>query len=394
MNWRPEFPHVGRAAAAVAVGMMLVMVLCLAIVGVVIGGGSVLFGAGQSCTSGTSTSANGAAAAQPTASAAGRATIPADYLHAYQQAGKKYGVPWVVLAGIGEVESNQGRTSLPGVHSGANAFGAAGPMQIGVGGASGNNWGGAPVHPAGEQVAGVATDGNGDGIASVYEPADAIAGAARYLVAHGVQNNVSAAIFAYNHLTSYVQSVLHWAAVYANGGFAVSAATSGGAVTAAQCLASAALGGGRGSAQVPNQAVATAIAFARSQIGKPYLWGGTGPDAFDCSGLMMMAYRSVGINIPRTSEDQWTWGPRVAPGHEQPGDLVFFAGSDGTTTSPGHVAMVIGHGMMVEAYATGFPIRIASYGTPSSPAGDQNPVGFTRPWAHPGVVLTNQQAAG
>ena len=219
MNWRPEFPHVGRAAAAVAVGMVLVMVLCLAIVGAVIGGGSVLFGAGQSCTGGTSTSANGAAAAQPTASAAGRATIPADYLQLYQQAGKKYGVPWVVLAGIGKVESNEGRTTLPGVHSGANAFGAAGPMQIGIGGASGNTWGGAPVHPASEQVAGVATDGNGDGIASVYEPADAIAGAAKYLVAHGVQNNVSGAIFAYNHLTSYVQSVLHWAGVYASGGF-------------------------------------------------------------------------------------------------------------------------------------------------------------------------------
>ncbi len=275
------------------------------------------------------------------------------------------------------------------MHSGANAFGAAGPMQIGIGGASGNNWGGAPVHPASEQVAGVATDGNGDGIASVYEPADAIAGAAKYLVAHGVQNNVSGAIFAYNHLTSPTcRSVLHWAGVYANGGFSVTAASAGGAVTAAQCLASAATGGGPGSAQAPNQAVATAIAFARSQIGKPYLWGGTGPDAFDCSGLMMMAYRSAGINIPRTSEEQWTWGPRVAPGHEQPGDLVFFAGSDGTTTSPGHVGMVIGHGMMIEAYATGFPIRITTYGTPSSPAGDQNPIGFTRPWAHPGVVLT------
>jgi hypothetical protein len=390
MSWRPEFPHVGRAAAAVAVGVVLVMVLSLAIAGVLIGGGNVLFGAGQSCTSGTSTSANGAAA-QPTASAAGRATIPADYLHAYQQAGKRYGVPWVVLAGIGEVESNQGRTMLPGVHSGANAFGAAGPMQIGIGGASGNNWGGAPVHPASEHVAGFATDGNGDGVASVYEPADAIAGAAKYLVAHGVQSDVSGAIFAYNHLTSYVQTVLHWAGVYANGGFSVSAATSGGAVTDAQCLASA--GGGRGSAQAPNQAVATVIAFARSQIGKPYLWGGTGPDAFDCSGLMMMAYRSVGVSIPRTAEAQWMWGPRVAPGHEQPGDLVFFAGSDGTATSPGHVAMVIGHGMMVEAYATGFPVRIASYGTASSPAGDQNPVGFTRPWAHPGVVLPGGGAA-
>jgi cell wall-associated NlpC family hydrolase len=388
MNWRPEFPHVGRVAAAVAVGVVLLMVLSLAIAGVLIGGGSMLFGAGQNCTGGTFTSANGAAAAQPTASAAGRATIPADYLHLYQQAGKKYGVPWVVLAGIGEVETNQGRTSLPGVQSGANAFGAAGPMQIGIGGAAGDTWGGSPVHPASEQVGGVATDGNGDGIASVYEPADAIGGAARYLVAHGVQNNVSGAIFAYNHLTSYVQSVLRWAGVYANGGFSVSGATTGGAVTTAQCLASAAVGGGPGSAQVPNQAVATAITFARSQIGKPYLWGGTGPDAFDCSGLMMMAYRAVGISIPRTSEEQWTWGPKVAPGHEQPGDLVFFAGSDGTATSPGHVAMVIGHGMMLEAYATGFPIRIASYGTPSSPAGDQNPVGFTRPWAHPGVVLT------
>jgi peptidoglycan DL-endopeptidase CwlO len=386
MSWRPEFPHVGRAAAAVAVGVVLVMVLSLAIAGVLIGGGNVLFGAGQSCPGGTATSANGgAAAAQPTASAAGRATIPADYLHLYQQAGKKYGVPWVVLAGIGEVESNQGRTMLPGVHSGANAFGAAGPMQIGIGGAAGNSWGGGPVHPASEQVAGVATDGNGDGLASVYEPADAIAGSAKYLVAHGVQNDVSGAVFAYNHLLSYVQSVLHWASVYANGGFSVSAASAGGAVTAAQCLASAAVGGGRGSA--PNQAVASVIAFARSEIGKPYVFGATGPDAFDCSGLMMMAYRSVGISIPRTSEEQWTWGPRVAPGHEQPGDLVFFAGSDGTAASPGHVAMVIGHGMMVEAYATGFPLRIASYGTPSSPAGDQNPVGFTRPWAHPGVVL-------
>jgi cell wall-associated NlpC family hydrolase len=381
MSWRPEFPHAGPLAAALAVGIVLVMVLSLAIVAL-IGGGGVLFGASQNCSGGAATSGQaGAAAAQPTASAAGRATIPADYLHLYQQAGQKYGVPWVVLAGIGEVETNQGRTALPGVHSGANAFGAAGPMQIGIGGAAGNSWGGSPVHPASEQVAGVATDGNGDGVASVYEPADAIAGAAKYLVAHGVQNNVSGAIFAYNHLLSYVQSVLRWAGVYSGGGFSVSATASGGAVTAAQCLASAALGGGRGGAQAPNQAVASAIAFARTQIGKPYLWGGTGPDAFDCSGLMMMAYRSVGISIPRTSEEQWTWGPRVAPGHEQPGDLVFFAGSDGTAASPGHVAMVIGHGMMVEAYATGFAIRVASYGTPSSPAGDQAPVGFTRPWS-------------
>jgi cell wall-associated NlpC family hydrolase len=391
VNWRLGFPPTGRAAALLTVGVVMVLMLGLAVAGAgLIGGGSVLFAAGQGCSGdGTGASARALAAVQPTASAAGRASIPADYLHIYQQAGRAFGVPWVVLAGIGEVETNHGRSSLPGVHRGANAFGAAGPMQIGIGGAAGDNWGGNPVHPAGQWVGGVATDGNGDGVASVYQPADAIDGAAKYLLAHGVQNNVSSAVFSYNHLLSYVESVLHWAAVYANGGFSVTAATSS-AATATECLTSAAgaaSGGGPGTAQIPNQAVASAITFARSEIGKPYLWGGTGPDAFDCSGLVMMAYRAAGVSIPRTSEEQWTWGPRVAPGHEKPGDLVFFAGADGTTTSPGHVGMVIGHGLMVEAYSTGFPIRITRYG-------GRGAVGFSRPWTHPGAVLTSQQTTG
>jgi len=122
--------------------------------------------------------------------------------------------------------------------------------------------------------------------------------------------------------------------------------------------------------------------YAEIQVAQrePYCYGGTGPGCFDCSGLVMMAYRDSGVNIPRTSEEQWVWGPRIAPGHEEPGDLIFFAGSDGTTTSPGHVGMVIGHGMMIEAFATGFPIRIAPYR-------GRQAVGFTRPWAHSGVVL-------
>jgi hypothetical protein len=120
--------------------------------------------------------------------------------------------------------------------------------------------------------------------------------------------------------------------------------------------------------------VATAIAYAEQQIGKPYLWGGTGPGAFDCSGLVMMAYKAAGITIPRTSQAQWAWGPQVPASQAEPGDLVFFAGSDGTPASPGHVGLVIGGGKMIEAYATGFPIRVAEYG-------DRDPVGFTRPWA-------------
>jgi cell wall-associated NlpC family hydrolase len=323
------------------------------------------------------------AAGQPSPSTAGRDSIPAGYLRLYQQAGRAFSVPWPVLAGIGKVESDHGQSTLPGVHSGANAFGAAGPMQIGIGGAAGNTWGGAPVHPATEHVTGVATDFNHDGTASVYDPADAIAGAAKYLVAHGVQANVSNAVFAYNHLASYVQEVLSWAKTYSGGASTVTAPAPG---SPAQCAGTSGL--------VPNKAVAAAIAYARTQLGKPYLWGGTGPDAFDCSGLVMMAYRAAGVTIPRTSEKQWAWGPRVPAGHEEAGDLVFFAGSDGTTTSPGHVGLVIGPDLMIEAYATGFPIRVSHFGTPTSAPGDQQAVGFTRPWQHPGAATTTTGTGG
>ena len=382
-SWQPSWRVSGRTAAVVAIGMVGLLVLGLALAGAGITGGSMLFAAGQGCGAGGGAVVT--AAVQPAPSKAAGTAIPANYLHLFQQAGHTYGVPWTILAGIGEVESNDGRSTLPGVHSGANAFGAAGPMQIGIGGAAGDTWGGAPIHPAGQQVSGVATDGNGDGVASVYEPADAIGGAAKYLLEHGVLANPSGAIFAYNHLTSYVQMVEHWAGVYASGGFTVAAAQPG---PQASCQP------GTTAITVPNQTVAAAIAFARQQIGKPYLWGGTGPDAFDCSGLMMMAYRSAGIDIPRTADLQWLWGPRVQPGHEEPGDLVFFAGSDGTAAAPGHVGLVIGRNLMIEAYATGFPIRISAFGTPKAAAGDTNPVGFSRPWAHSGVQLTGQALGG
>jgi cell wall-associated NlpC family hydrolase len=355
------------AGAALMVGVLAVVPMAI------VGGGSFLAAAGGSCTGpGQHVAAQpDAAVAQPAVSTAGRDAIPASYLALYQEMGRRYGVPWVILAGIGRVESDHGQANLPGVRSGQNGFGAAGPMQIGIGGASGNTWGGAPVHPAREQVRGVAADGNGDGIASVYEPADAIAGAARFLLRNGVLSNVSGAIFAYNHLESYVQAVLYWAGVYSSGGYVL---TTAGAAPAPECLTTTALAAGGPRAA---RAVAAAVAYARAQIGKPYQWGGTGPDAFDCSGLVMMAYRAAGISIPRTSQQQWAWGPRIPADRAQPGDLVFFAGSDGTRASPGHVGLVIGHGLMIEAYAAGFPVRIAPYT-------GRDPVGFTRPWAHAG----------
>ncbi len=373
VRWRPDSLGRGAVLAIIAVAVIVVMGLIAAPM-LIMGGSSLLFESGTGCSA--------AQGGQPTASSDAHDSIPANYLALFQETGSKYGVPWVVLAGIGEVESDDGRSSLPGVHSGANAFGAAGPMQIGIGGASGNEWGGAPVHPASEVVDGVATDADGRGVADVYDPADAIAGAAKYLLEHGVQQSVSGAIFAYNHSDSYVQLVLSYASTYSAGGFTISPVT---VANVPSCIPGVNTAADTG--QVPNARVATAIDFAEAQLGKPYQFGATGPDAYDCSGLVMMAYRAAGVYIPRTSQQQFLWGPQVPASEVEPGDLVFFAGADGTPQAPGHVGLVIGHDEMIEAYATGFPIRVSVFGTSAAPPGDEDPVGFSRPWAHSGAVL-------
>ncbi len=365
-----------RILIPVIVGIAGLLLLGLLAVPVLVGT-DLFFAASAGCSG-----QRAGTAGQPTAGAKAK-TIPADFLYWYKRVGQQYGVPWTILAGIGTVESDNGQTTLPGVHSGQNGFGAAGPMQIGIGGAAGNVWGGLPVHPASEVVSGVATDEDGGPDASVYDPADAIAGAAKYLLQAQVQTNPAAAIFAYNHLQSYVQSVLYYAGAYAGGNYSVVSAQMPSGSSAAGCTGTAGgAAGGVPAISAPNQLVATAIAFAEQQLGKPYLFGGTGPDAFDCSGLVMMAYRAAGVNIERTSEQQWATEVRIPASQAQPGDLVFFAGADGTTTSPGHVGLVIGGGKMIEAYATGFPIRVASYT-------NRDPIGFTRPWANANLTVTS-----
>jgi peptidoglycan DL-endopeptidase CwlO len=288
-------------------------------------------------------------------------TIPAAYLADYEAAGKAYGIPWTILAGIGEVESGHGRSHLPGVRSGANFAGAAGPMQFGTGGLGGNTWGGAPVHPATQHDGGYGTDGDHDGIVDVYDPGDAIPSAAAYLRAHGAPASMQAAIFAYNHSAAYVTDVLAWAARYAAGGARLTAAQAGPACQQAD------LG------PLPAGAAGKVLAYAEAQLGRPYQLGATGPAAFDCSGLAMQAYRAAGILIPRTSQAQWAAGPRIPASQVRPGDLVFFAGSDGTMTAPGHVGIVTRPGMMIDAPFTGQVIRQESY------ADSTDLVGFTRP---------------
>jgi peptidoglycan DL-endopeptidase CwlO len=124
---------------------------------------------------------------------------------------------------------------------------------------------------------------------------------------------LAAAILSYNDSEAYVTEVESWINTYNQ----------------------MALADGTSADQPPGSVAAKVIGFAEAQLGKPYLWGGTGPDAFDCSGLAMMAYRAAGISIPRTSEEQWTFGQQIPASQVKPGDLVFFAGSDGTMSAPG-----------------------------------------------------------
>ena len=140
-------------------------------------------------------------AGQLTPSRAAVADIPAGYLRLYRQAGARYRLPWTVLAAIGKVESDHGRSPLPGVRSGSNWAGACGPMQLGCvpGSKAGNAW---------------VRYGRG----SVYDLADAIPAAARYLVDHGARHHLDRALFAYNPSWTYVAKVKQLARRYTRGG--------------------------------------------------------------------------------------------------------------------------------------------------------------------------------
>ncbi|MGV9450620.1 NlpC/P60 family protein [Streptomyces sp. NPDC003635] len=94
-----------------------------------------------------------------------------------------------------------------------------------------------------------------------------------------------------------------------------------------------------------------ALAFARAQIGKPYVWGATGPDSYDCSGLTQAAWKAAGVDIPRVTYDQVNAGTTVSLANARPGDLVFFY--DDIT----HVGIYIGNGMMIHAPKPGTYVR-------------------------------------
>jgi hypothetical protein len=273
------------------------------------------------------------------------ADIPAGYLTLYQSAAAGCpGLAWSVLAGVGKVESDHGRS--PELVSSA---GAEGPMQF-----LPSTW------------ASYGGDGDGDGRADPFNPADAIPAAARYLCSLDVANDARAALVSYNcgnpgpacaaAAAGYAARVLTYAAGYATG--APSATAGAGAVS-------------------PGPAAQLAVRVALGQLGTPYLWGGEEPGGFDCSGLVQFAYAAAGVALPRVAQDQYAAGPRLPTGTPPAaGDLVFFGTGPAEVT---HVGLSLGDGRMVDAPHTGALVRIDIIDLAS-----RRYVGATRPTAVPG----------
>jgi soluble lytic murein transglycosylase-like protein len=246
-------------------------------------------------------------------SAAALADIPANYLHLIQGWAERYGIDWTVLAGVLKVECDFGR----GPNHCVSSAGALGPAQF------------LPSTFAKYHL---------PGMDNIWDPNDAIAAAANYLKALGLGNPATetSALCAYNgaggQTCGYADLVMSFARKYRG-------APAGG-----------------GPVGNPSSAAQAAIRFAESKLGLPYLFGGTGPNAFDCSGLTQAAYAAAGIQIPRNSVAQFDAGPRVPAGQPlMPGDLVFFVGVD--PPPPGHVGMAISSTEMIDAPFTGAVIR-------------------------------------
>lgn len=293
----------GNKVAAGAAGLILLVAVLAAGAGA---GIASLLGGGDASPSATATD-----------------NIPPAMLTLYQAAATTCpGLPWTVLAAIGTVESRNGTSDLPGVHSGVNSAGAEGPMQFEPATFAAYD---EPVPPGGANPP------------SPYDATGAVYAAARDLCANGAANgaNLNAAVYAYNHSDTYVSEVLDLANSYGE--------------TQAQTVAAGTAGG-------------IAVDWALAQVGTPYVWGGETPGVgFDCSGLVQAAYKVAGITLPRVAQDQYDATTKLGPGGPlEPGDLVFFGES---TTDINHVGIYVGNGEMVDAPHTGADVRVESFPT-------------------------------
>ncbi len=122
----------------------------------------------------------------------------------------------------------------------------------------------------------------------------------------------------------------------------------------------------------PGTEAEQAVAAAHTVLGRPYQWGATGPNTFDCSGLTQWAYRQAGVEIPRVSRAQWYSGPRVALADLAVGDLLFWAEDTSDPASIYHVGMYIGAAEVLYAPRTGDVVKIG-------PVRLDNLIGAVRP---------------
>ncbi|NLU66850.1 C40 family peptidase [Streptomyces sp. HNM0574] len=113
-------------------------------------------------------------------------------------------------------------------------------------------------------------------------------------------------------------------------------------------------GQGSGSGGAPSGQVEKVLAFAEQQLGKPYVWGATGPSSYDCSGFTQDAWKAAGISLPRTTYDQVKVGTKVEKSAMRPGDLVFFY------DDISHVGIYVGDGQMIHASKPGDDVKYES----------------------------------
>ena len=222
--------------------------------------------------------------------------IPADQLAAMQAAAGTCGLPWQVLAAVARVESDFG-ANMATSSAGAIGYGQFLPSTWAEYGQGGNP----------------------------YDFHDALPAMARDLCANGGAGDPRSALYAYNHAGWYVNRVLAVAIRY---GYVP-----------------------------PGSALNRVLTVARAQIGVPYVWGGSTPAGFDCSGLVQWVYAQAGISLPRTAQEQYDATDRLSAAELVPGSLLFFRSTYPSPDEITHVGIYLGNGLMLNAPVEGDVVR-------------------------------------